>query len=56
MNIEQIAKILTLHSVPYRIEGGRIYADTMAAGSAPFEETEDLTDCTCSQLYAWLGY
>lgn len=56
MNIERIAEILTLHSVPYRIEGGRIYADTMAAGSDPFEETADLTDYTCSQLYAWLGY
>lgn len=56
MNIERIAEILTLHSVPYRIEGGRIYADTMAAGSTLFEEVEDLTGYTRSQLYAWLGY
>lgn len=56
MTIEQIAKILTLHSVPHLIRSGRIYADIMTAFSTPFEETEDLTDYTSSQLYAWLGY
>ena len=56
MKIVTIAHILNQHSVPYIIKGNRIYADSMAAFSKPFEEVEDLTDYTCSQLYAWLGY
>ena len=56
METEQIAKILDLHSIPHYIKGGRIYADTMCAGVALFEDVEDLTDYTSSQLYAWLGY
>ena len=56
MKIVTIAHILNQHSVPYIIKGNRIYADSMAAFSKPFEEVEDLTDYTCSPLYAWLGY
>ena len=54
MKIARIAKILESHSIPYRIEGGRIYADSMEA----FAPTEyiDLTDYTGAELYAWLGY
>lgn len=55
MKIERIAKILDLHSVPYCIEGGRIYADSMEA-FAPTVEHIDMTDYTRSELYAWLGY
>ena len=54
MKIERIAKILDLHSVPYYIEGGRIYADSMEA-FAPVKYI-DMTDYTRSELYAWLGY
>lgn len=56
MKIELIAKILNLHSAPYYIQSGRIYADTMTAYSGTFEEVGDLTNYTSSQLYAWLGY
>lgn len=56
MQIEKIAKILNLHSVPYYVEGGRIYADSMLAYSPIFSEVVDLTDYTISQLYSWLGY
>lgn len=56
MTAEKIAKILALHSVPFFLKGGRIYADAMIAGTALFEEVEDLTDYTRSQLYTWLGY
>ena len=55
MKIEHIAKILDLHSVPYFIEGGRIYADSMEA-FAPTVKYIDMTDYTRSELYAWLGY
>ena len=56
MPIEEIARILDAHSVPYFIKDGRIYADSMIAFTALFEEVEDVTDYTRSQLYAWLGY
>lgn len=56
MSIARIAEILTLHSIPYRIEEGRIYADTMSAGSGLLEEVEDLTGYRYHQLMAWLGY
>lgn len=56
MKTERIAEILALHAIPYAIQDGRIYADTMACGTAAFKEVEDLTDFTRSQLYAWLGY
>ncbi len=54
MKIQHIAKILESHSIPYRIEGDRIYADSMV-GFAPTEYV-DLTDYTHTELYAWLGY
>ena len=56
MTITHIAKILNLHSVPYRIEDGRIYADSMIAFTGMFEIVEDLTDYTYAELRAWLGY
>ncbi|MBQ3215563.1 MAG: hypothetical protein IJB11_05530 [Oscillospiraceae bacterium] len=56
MSIQRIAEILTLHSIPYRIEEGHIYADTMSAGSGLLEEVEDLTGYRYHQLMAWLGY
>lgn len=56
MSIERIAEVLTLHSVPYRIIDGHIYADTMRNGSSPLEEVEDLTGYRYHQLIAWLGY
>ncbi len=56
MELIQIAKILEHHNVPYKVENQRIYADSMKAFSEMFEITIDLTDCTRTQLYDWLGY
>jgi len=56
MKIECIAKILDLHSVPHFTKDGRIYADSMQAFTELFEEVEDLTDFSRSELYSWLGY
>ena len=56
MKLERIAEILEKHSIPYRIEGDRIYADTMLAGTSPLEEVEDVTDYRHHQLMIWLGY
>lgn len=56
MSIEQIAEILTLHSVPHRIGEGRIYANTMRTDTATLEDMEDLTGYRYHQLMAWLGY
>ena len=56
MPISKIAHILSLHSVPFFVRNGRIYADTMQAFTALFAEVEDLTDYTPAELRAWLGY
>ena len=56
MAITKIRAILDAHGVPNFIAAGRIYADSMRAGTSLFEELEDLTDYTRAELYAWLGY
>lgn len=56
MKIECVVKILESHSVPYFTKDGRIYADSMQAFTELFEEVEDLTDFSRSELYSWLGY
>lgn len=56
MSIAKIQSILDSHGVPNFISAGRIFADSMGAFTAPFEEIEDVTDFTRAELYAWLGY
>ena len=56
MSIAKIRSILDSHGVPHFISAGRIFADSMGAFTAPFEEIEDVTDFTRAELYAWLGY
>lgn len=56
MSNDKIAKILRQHSVPYYEKSGRIYADSMIAFTAEFEQVEDMTGWTSQQLYSWLGY
>ena len=56
MPIIKIQTILDAHGVPNFIASGRIYADSMIAFTAPFEEIEDLTDYSRADLFAWLGY
>lgn len=56
MGVTKIEEILKAHNVPYYIESGRIYADSMAAFAAKFEEVIDLTEYTKKELYHWLGY
>jgi hypothetical protein len=56
MTIERIKSILDSHGVPNFIAAGRIWADTMTAHTALFEEVEDLTDYSRADLFAWLGY
>lgn len=56
MSIKKIAAILEAHSVPYKTENGRIYADSMEAFTPLFSQTVDVTEYTKGQLYAWLGY
>lgn len=56
MSILRIKSILDSHGVPCFISANRIFADSMGAFTAPFEEVEDLTDFTRAELYAWLGY
>lgn len=56
MTINKIKQILDLHSVPHYEADGRIYADSMISGTDLFQEVEDVTDWTKSQLFAWLGY
>lgn len=56
MSIVKIRSILDSHGVPNFIAAGRIFADSMGAFTAPFEEIEDVTDFTRAELYTWLGY
>ena len=56
MSIVKIQTILDAHGVPNFIADGRIWADSMTAHTALFEEIEDLTDCSRADLFAWLGY
>ena len=56
MTTTKIQSILDSHGVPNFIAAGRIFADSMGAFTAPFEEIEDVTDFTRAELYAWLGY
>lgn len=56
MEISRIKKILDAHSVPNFEKEGRIYADSMLAGSNLFEEVEDMTGWDLEKLRAWLGY
>lgn len=51
-----IIAALEAHSVPYKIENGRIIADSMIAFTELFEETVDVTDFTKKELMTWLGY
>jgi hypothetical protein len=53
---DHISRILTRHSVPHFIRDGRIYADSMEAGTKLFSEVVDLTGCTLGQVRNWLGY
>lgn len=56
MIIAKIAEILTDHGVMYYTENGRIFADSMIAGTNVFEKVEDCTDWTPARLYNWLGW
>lgn len=56
MSIIKIQAVLDAHGVPNFIAAGRIFADSMGAFTAPFEEIEDLTDYSRAELFAWLGY
>lgn len=56
MSKEKIAKILAAHFVPYFEKDGRIFADSMMAGTALFEEVEDCTDWSLGKMLSWLGY
>lgn len=51
-----IGKILKAHSIPYYEKNGRIFADSMLAGTEVFEEMKDLTGISRKKLYEWLGY
>ncbi len=52
----QIARILDAHGIPHYSEGGRIYADTMEAGTDKLKHVEDLTGYSVKALRGWLGY
>lgn len=56
MTNEKICKILGLHSVPYFVKDGRVFADSMLSGTETFEIVEDLTNISRRALYFWLGY
>jgi hypothetical protein len=56
MTIKRIAAILDAHGVPYLIQDGRIYADTMRADLAPLQETENVTNYSIKKLREFLGY
>lgn len=56
MTINEKIKVLTDHSIPHKIVHGRLMVDSMRSDTEVFEELEDVTDWSKSQLYLWLGY
>lgn len=56
MDTLKVSKILERHGIPFCIDNGRIFADSMVNGTKTFENTIDLTNFTVSELYSWLGY
>lgn len=51
-----IKQILKNHGVPHYELNGNIYADSMISGTALFEQVENVTLWTRTQLFQWLGY
>lgn len=51
-----IAKFLEMHSIPYFIETGRVFADSMFGDTEIFEEVIEVTNWSRKQLLQWLGY
>lgn len=56
MENKKILSVLRNHNVPCYEHDGRVYADTMTSGKPVFEEVDDLTGYTFSQIREWLGY
>ena len=57
MSNERIAKILKDHHHAYKIEVGRILADSLGWSVTDWTNgTDDLTGYTLQQLRDWLGY
>lgn len=56
MTIKQIENILKQHSVPYYIENGCTYVDSMISNTEVFERVENVTRWSKRKLYTWLGY
>lgn len=56
MTLKHIENILKSHNVPYYIENGCIYADSMVSDTDVFEHVENVTNWTKKKLYSWLGY
>ena len=56
MKEREIISILKAHYIPYRIENGQIYADTMECGTEVFENVVNVTNWSRKRLFDWLGY
>lgn len=56
MENRKIKRILDAHSVPNFEKEGRIYADSILAGSDLLEDLEDMTGWSMERLRAWIGY
>lgn len=56
MTTAKLERILSAHNVPYRIQDGKILADSMESGKELFEVMIDVTNWTLCRLCAWLGY
>lgn len=55
MTINQIARILKLHNIPYYIKDNNIYADDMQANTITINYI-NVTTWTKTHLFQWLGY
>lgn len=56
MTIATIKQILKNHSVPFYELCGNVYADSMIGGTKLFEQVENVTLWSRTQLMNWLGY
>jgi len=56
MKNSEIERILQMCGIPYYIQDGNVYADSMEAFTEVFEHVENVTAMSRKELMEWLGY
>ena len=56
MKNSEIERILQMYGIPYYIQDGNVYADSMEAFTEVFEHVENVTAMSRKELMEWLRY